>query len=298
MTTEQLLKDQIIWGDCVQVLATFPAKSIDLIFADPPYNLQLEKELWRPNSTRVNGVAEQWDHFSDFESYDRFTQAWLSGCKRVLKDTGTIWVIGTYHNIFRVGRIMQDMGFWILNDIVWVKNNPMPNFYGVRFTNAHETLIWAQKNKGAKYITLPFARSYTPPLRRLPGKARSRYSCRLRRPASNGNLQKHPYLKLLPFDGKYFLFQFPWQCVKGAGSGATEDVSVDRIDAAVARACEFSGLGMPAVTAAQMGADRRKDRYFGRRMLDDPDLMDNGLSDVCILRLKGKFHEGRLSSDE
>ena len=147
---EQAL-DQIIPGDCLQVLKTIPEKSVDLIFADPPYNLQIGKELWRPNSTRVNGVDETWDQFMDFESYDQFTHEWLLGCRRVLKDTGTIWVIGSYHNIFRVGRIMQDLGFWILNDIVWVKNNPMPNFYGVRFTNAHETLIWAQKSKGNKY---------------------------------------------------------------------------------------------------------------------------------------------------
>jgi DNA modification methylase len=147
---EQLL-DQIINGDCLQVLKTFPEKSIDLIFADPPYNLQIENELWRPNSTRVNGVEETWDHFQDFEAYDAFTHEWLMGCQRVLKDTGTIWVIGSYHNIFRVGRIMQDMGFWILNDVIWIKNNPMPNFHGVRFTNAHETLIWAQKIKGNRY---------------------------------------------------------------------------------------------------------------------------------------------------
>jgi site-specific DNA-methyltransferase (adenine-specific) len=143
--------DKIVNGNCLHVLPTFPEKSVDLVFADPPYNLQLEKELWRPNSTRVNGVEDTWDQFSDFEAYDRFTKGWLIECRRVLKDTGTIWVIGSYHNIFRVGRIMQDLGFWILNDIVWVKNNPMPNFHGVRFTNAHETLIWAQKNKGNRY---------------------------------------------------------------------------------------------------------------------------------------------------
>jgi len=147
---EQLL-DQIINGNCLQVLKTFPEKSVDLIFADPPYNLQLENELWRPNSTRVNGVEETWDHFQDFEAYDVFTHEWLISCRRVLRDTGTIWVIGSYHNIFRVGRIMQDMGFWILNDVIWIKNNPMPNFHGVRFTNAHETLIWAQKIKGNRY---------------------------------------------------------------------------------------------------------------------------------------------------
>jgi DNA modification methylase len=143
--------DQIIEGDCTRVLKTIPERSVDLIFADPPYNLQLKKELWRPNATRVNGVEESWDQFTSFEAYDRFTQDWLTECQRVLKDSGTIWVIGSYHNIFRVGRIMQDLGFWILNDIVWIKNNPMPNFRGVRFTNAHETLIWAQKNKGNRY---------------------------------------------------------------------------------------------------------------------------------------------------
>jgi DNA modification methylase len=148
---DKLLINQIIEGDCTQVLVKIPDKSVDLIFADPPYNLQLEKELWRPNATKVNGVEETWDHFADFEAYDQFTQLWLKECQRVLKDDGTIWVIGSYHNIFRVGRIMQDLGYWILNDIVWIKNNPMPNFRGVRFTNAHETLIWAQKNKGRRY---------------------------------------------------------------------------------------------------------------------------------------------------
>jgi DNA modification methylase len=151
MIKNELPLDQILHGDCLQLLKTIPSKSVDLVFADPPYNLQLAKELWRPNSSRVNGVDESWDQFADFESYDCFTQAWLSECKRVLIETGTIWVIGSYHNIFRVGRIMQDLGFWILNDVVWIKNNPMPNFYGVRFTNAHETLIWAQKVKGNKY---------------------------------------------------------------------------------------------------------------------------------------------------
>jgi len=151
MTSEGLVLDRIIQGDCRNVLPQLPARCVDLVFADPPYNLQLEKELWRPNSTRVDRVEEAWDHFSDFDAYDKFTSQWLLECQRVMKDTGTIWVIGSYHNIFRVGRIMQDLGFWILNDIVWVKNNPMPNFYGVRFTNAHETLIWAQKSKGSKY---------------------------------------------------------------------------------------------------------------------------------------------------
>jgi modification methylase len=151
MINSIILVDKILVGDCTQVLRTIPEKSIDLIFADPPYNLQLEKELWRPNLTKVNGVEEAWDQFSSFEAYDLFTREWLMGCRKILKDTGTIWVIGSYHNIFRVGRILQDLGYWILNDIVWVKNNPMPNFHGVRFTNAHETLIWAQKIKGSRY---------------------------------------------------------------------------------------------------------------------------------------------------
>lgn len=122
-----------------------------MVFADPPYNLQLQQELWRPNLTRVDPVQDQWDRFKSFEEYDAFTRSWLSGCRRVLKDTGTIWVIGTYHNIYRVGAILQDLDFWVLNDVVWIKTNPMPNFHGVRFTNAHETLIWAQKNRGEKY---------------------------------------------------------------------------------------------------------------------------------------------------
>jgi modification methylase len=147
----QLPLDQIILGDCIQVMDRLPGKSIDLIFADPPYNLQLQKELWRPNLTRVDAVTDSWDQFSDFQAYDHFTRSWLSACRRVLKDTGCIWVIGAYHNIFRVGAIMQDLGFWFLNDVVWVKTNPMPNFRGVRFTNAHETLIWASKSKGSKY---------------------------------------------------------------------------------------------------------------------------------------------------
>ncbi|HEY5903704.1 MAG TPA: DNA methyltransferase [Anaerolineales bacterium] len=124
---------------------------MDLIFADPPYNLQLRNELYRPDMSRVDAVDASWDKFASFEEYDAFTRAWLSACRRVLKDTGTLWVIGSYHNIYRIGAILQDLEFWILNDIIWVKANPMPNFRGVRFTNAHETLIWAQKKKGAKY---------------------------------------------------------------------------------------------------------------------------------------------------
>ena len=143
--------DTVIQGDCIQVLAALPPKSIDLIFADPPYNLQLSQQLFRPNMTRVDGVDESWDQFESFQQYDEFTGAWLAACQRVLKDTGTIWVIGSYHNIYRVGAIMQDLGYWILNDVVWVKSNPTPNFRGVRFTNAHETLLWAQKKKGTTY---------------------------------------------------------------------------------------------------------------------------------------------------
>ena len=124
---------------------------MDLIFADPPYNLQLRNDLYRPNMTKVDAVDDGWDKFEGFAEYDAFTRQWLSASQCVLKETGTIWVIGTYHNIYRVGSMMQDLGFWILNDIVWTKSNPMPNFRGVRFTNAHETLIWAQKRKGAKY---------------------------------------------------------------------------------------------------------------------------------------------------
>lgn len=143
--------DQIIQGDCIETLNTLPAQSVDLIFADPPYNLQLRQELWRPNMTRVDAVDDEWDRFQDFAAYDAFTRGWLAACRRVLKDTGTIWVIGSYHNIYRVGAIMQDLGFWFLNDIAWIKTNPMPNFRGVRFTNAHETLIWAAQAQGAHY---------------------------------------------------------------------------------------------------------------------------------------------------
>jgi DNA modification methylase len=143
--------NQILKGDCVEILNSLPEKSIDLVFADPPYNLQLKNELHRPNMTRVDAVDDHWDQFDSFAAYDEFTRNWLTACKRVLKPTGTIWVIGSYHNIFRVGTIMQDLGFWMLNDVIWVKTNPMPNFRGVRFTNAHETLIWAGMGRGAKY---------------------------------------------------------------------------------------------------------------------------------------------------
>jgi len=135
----------------MEILGSLPENSVDLVFADPPYNLQLRNDLYRPNMTKVDAVNDGWDKFGDFAEYDTFTRRWLSATQRVLKETGTIWVIGTYHNIYRVGAIMQDLGFWFLNDIVWIKSNPMPNFRGVRFTNAHETMIWAQKKKGAKY---------------------------------------------------------------------------------------------------------------------------------------------------
>lgn len=143
--------DQILKGNCVEILNSLPEKSIDLVFADPPYNLQLQNELYRPNMTKVDAVDDSWDKFDSMQEYDKFTRDWLTACKRVLKDTGTLWVIGSYHNIYRVGSILQDLGYWFLNDVVWVKTNPMPNFRGVRFTNAHETLLWVQKKQGAKY---------------------------------------------------------------------------------------------------------------------------------------------------
>lgn len=151
LVPDRIPLDTILPGDCIEVLAGLPEASVDLVFADPPYNLQLSQDLWRPNQTRVAAVDDAWDKFAGFEDYDTFSTQWLSACRRVLKGTGTLWVIGTYHNIFRIGKILQDLGFWMLNDVIWVKDNPMPNFRGVRFTNAHETLIWAQKKKGAKY---------------------------------------------------------------------------------------------------------------------------------------------------
>ena len=145
------IENQILHGDCLDWLTRLPEKSVDMVFADPPYNLQLRGDLWRPNMTLVNAVEEAWDQFDSFQHYDEFSEAWLAACRRVLKDDGTLWAIGTYHNIFRLGRIIQDLGYWILNDVLWVKTNPMPNFRGVRFTNAHETLIWASKSDGSKY---------------------------------------------------------------------------------------------------------------------------------------------------
>ena len=145
------LLNKIVNSDSLEVLKTIPNKTFDLVFVDPPYNLQIEKKLKRPDDSKVNGVNDKWDQFESFNDYDNFCKKWLKECKRVLKDNGSIWVIGTYHNIFRLGYHMQNIGFWILNDVIWKKNNPMPNFRGTRFTNAHETLIWASKNKKSKY---------------------------------------------------------------------------------------------------------------------------------------------------
>jgi len=143
--------NQILHGNCIGILNALPENSVDVIFADPPYNLQLRNDLYRPDTSKVDAVIDGWDKFENFQEYDEFTRDWLSASRRVLKETGTVWVIGSYHNIYRLGTILQDLGFWILNDVVWIKKNPMPNFRGVRFTNAHETLIWAQKKKGSKY---------------------------------------------------------------------------------------------------------------------------------------------------
>ena len=143
--------DRILQGDCLDLLPGLPEACIDLVFADPPYNLQLTQDLWRPNQTKVDGVDDAWDRFASFADYDNFTRAWLTACRRVLKPKGSLWVIGTYHNIYRVGAILQDLGYWILNDVVWIKTNPMPNFRGVRFTNAHETLLWAVPSRRARY---------------------------------------------------------------------------------------------------------------------------------------------------
>ena len=143
--------ERILVGDCIESMNSLPECSVDLIFADPPYNLQLKNELHRPDNSRVDAVNDHWDQFESFRAYDEFTNAWLAAARRILKKDGAIWVIGSYHNIFRVGSTMQNQGFWILNDVVWHKSNPMPNFRGMRFTNAHETLIWASKNEKSKY---------------------------------------------------------------------------------------------------------------------------------------------------
>src|SRR5215210_5258936 len=147
----ELPLDTIIEGDCVAAMARLPDKSVDMIFADPPYNLQLGGDLFRPEGGRVDAVDDAWDHFDSFASYDHFTRRWLAEAHRLLKDNGSIWVIGSYHNIFRVGALLQDAEFWILNDVIWRKANPMPNFRGTRFTNAHETLIWCAKDEKARY---------------------------------------------------------------------------------------------------------------------------------------------------
>ena len=144
-------RNKILQGACVDVLNLLPAESVDMIFADPPYNLQLGGELLRPNNTKVDGVDHEWDRFDGFKEYDEFSTAWLTAARRVLKPNGTLWVIGSYHNIYRVGTTLQDIGYWMLNDVVWRKTNPMPNFRGRRFTNAHETMLWVAKDKDSKY---------------------------------------------------------------------------------------------------------------------------------------------------
>jgi modification methylase len=148
--------DTILKGDCVAAMEKLPAHSVDAIFADPPYNLQLEGTLHRPDQSKVDAVDDEWDQFESFAAYDAFTRAWLLAARRVLKPNGTIWVIGSYHNIFRVGAIMQDLGFWLLNDVIWRKTNPMPNFRGRRFQNAHETMIWASRDRDAKGYTFNY----------------------------------------------------------------------------------------------------------------------------------------------
>src|SRR3972149_634954 len=147
---------QALVGDCVAEMAKLPAASVDLVFADPPYNLQLKGDLKRPDDSRVDAVDEDWDKFSSFSAYDDFTRAWVLGCRRVMKRNATLWVIGSYHNIFRVGAILQDLGFWLLNDVIWRKATPMPNSRARRFTNAHETLIWAAREAGAKGCTFNY----------------------------------------------------------------------------------------------------------------------------------------------
>jgi modification methylase len=147
---------RILVGDCVDEMSRLPASSVDLVFADPPYNLQLEGDLKRPDDSHVDAVTDDWDKFASFSAYDEFTKGWLKACRHVMKPAATIWVIGSYHNIFRVGTIMQDLGFWILNDVIWRKSNPMPNFRGRRFTNAHETMIWASRDANAKGYTFNY----------------------------------------------------------------------------------------------------------------------------------------------
>ena len=151
MGADSLPLNRILAGDCIEVMNALPENSVDLIFADPPYNLQLKGDLHRPDNSKVDAVDDDWDQFDSFRAYDEFTTDWLKAARRILKPNGAIWVIGSYHNIFRVGAALQNQGYWILNDVVWRKSNPMPNFRGKRFTNAHETMIWASKSEGAKY---------------------------------------------------------------------------------------------------------------------------------------------------
>jgi modification methylase len=147
----ELPLNQILLGDAGQMLRMLPDASVNCVFADPPYNLQLRGELRRPDESLVDGVDDDWDKFTDFAAYDSFTRDWLGECRRILRKDGTLWVIGSYHNIFRIGTILQDLGFWVLNDVIWRKTNPMPNFRGRRFTNAHETMIWAAKGPDSRY---------------------------------------------------------------------------------------------------------------------------------------------------
>lgn len=149
-TRKRAIANQVLVGDCLERLKKLPDESVDLVFADPPYNLQLERDLLRPNNTVVDGVHQDWDKFQSFAAYDAFSRAWLAECRRVLKPNGAIWVIGSYHNIFRLGVALQDLGFWLQNDVIWRKTNPMPNFRGKRFTNAHETLIWAGREQASR----------------------------------------------------------------------------------------------------------------------------------------------------
>src|SRR3954465_395040 len=156
LAPHRLPLDEVIVGDCIAALERLPPESVDLVFADPPYNLQLEGALTRPDHSRVDAVDDDWDKFASFSHYDAFTRAWLAACRRVMKKSATLWVIGSSHNIFRVGAAIQDLDYWILNDVVWRKANPMPNFRGKRFTNAHETLIWAAKGADAKGYTFHY----------------------------------------------------------------------------------------------------------------------------------------------
>ncbi|HJQ60575.1 MAG TPA: site-specific DNA-methyltransferase [Vineibacter sp.] len=156
MLADETLSDRVLLGDSTHVMDALPGGSVDMVFADPPYNLQLGGELHRPDNSRVDAVDDDWDKFDDFAAYDGFTRGWLEAARRVLKPEGTLWVIGSYHNIFRIGAALQDLGFWLLNDVVWRKQNPMPNFRGKRFTNAHETLIWAARDKRRKNYTFNY----------------------------------------------------------------------------------------------------------------------------------------------